>query len=337
MRALLFEQHGEPREVLAIHQLSDPVPGAGEVLVRILLSPIHPADLHTVRGRFGRQPSLPASPGVECVGVIEALGAGVKSPTVGTRVVLINVRGVWRDRVVCSCERVVPVPNNVSDEVAAQAIINPLTAWALTKVEHRLQPGDWLVQSAAGSTVGRLILQLARSEGFHTINLVRRQAQVAEINSLGGDMTICTDDEDWPAKLSKVVGELGVSKAVDCVAGDVGASIASSLNPGGRMLVYGALSSHRQKDPSAFTLPIFAPRLIYSAVAVQGWFLFHWFDVTPLDACRSAIEAVLSHLASGDLRLPRFERHALAHLPAALNDADAASRDAKPLLDFTQD
>jgi len=72
-------------------------------------------------------------------------------------------------------ERVVPVPDGASDEDAAQAIVNPVTAWVLTMVEHRLQPGDGLTQTAAGSTVGRLVLQLARSEGFRTVTIVRRR------------------------------------------------------------------------------------------------------------------------------------------------------------------
>src|SRR6202034_380474 len=114
--------------------------------------------LNVIRGRLG-QVQLPASPGTECVGSVEALGAGVSGPAPGTRVVLLNVWGTWRDKIIAPAERVIPVPDNVSDEDAAQAMVNPVTAWIMTNVEHRLKRGEWLAQSAAGSTVGRLVLQ----------------------------------------------------------------------------------------------------------------------------------------------------------------------------------
>ena len=301
--------------------LPDPTPGVGEVLVRVRLSPVNQADLHVMRGRFGRKPPLPTSPGVECVGVVEALGTGVTDLAPGTRVILVDVWSVWRELVVCPAERVVPVPNGVSDEDAAQAIVNPVTAWVLTMVEHRLKPGDWLAQTAAGSTVGRLVLQLARSEKFRTINIVRRRAQLPEIAELGGDVMLCTEDEDWATQLATAAGGLAPSKAIDSVAGRVGATVARNLAPGGRLLVFGALSSHRQTDPSAFEMPIFGPRLIYAAATVQGWFLFHWLVVTPLPESVSVIRMVLDRLASGALRLPPAVRYQPSQIGVALREA----------------
>jgi NADPH:quinone reductase-like Zn-dependent oxidoreductase len=334
VKALIFERNGEPVDVLAIRDLPDPVPGPGELLVRVRLSPVNPSDLHVIRGRFGRQPVLPASPGLECVGVVQTLGPGTPGPVPGTRVVLVDVPGSWRELMVCPAERVVPVPDEVSDEVAAQALVNPVTAWVLTMVEHRIQRGEWLAQTAAGSTVGRLILQLARSEGFRTINIVYRRAQEAEITDLGGDVTLCTEDDDWPAQLVTASGGTGPSKALDCVAGRIGAELARTLAPGGRMLVFGALSSHHQTERSAFEMPIFGPGLIYSAATVQGWFLFHWLAATPLPQSVSVLRNLLNRLASGAIRLPSARRYSAAQFCDALRNAEAGGRDGKPLLDF---
>jgi len=314
--------------------LPDPQPAPGEVLVRVQLSPVHPTDLHVMRGRFGRQPALPASPGVECVGIVEALGQGTTGPAIGTRVVLINVLGAWRERVVISAERVIPVPDRVSDEDAAQACVNPLTAWILTMGEHRLQPGEWLAQTAAGSTVGRIVLQLARSERFRTINIVRRSAQMQEITDLGGDVTLSTENDDWAEQLLAAGGGRGPLKAIDCVAGRVGATLARNLAPGGRLLVFGALSSHRQTEASAFEMPIFAPRLVYSAATVQGWYLFHWLDTAPLSECADVLCKVLDRLSSGVLKLAPAALYNPSQFCDALRDAEATARDAKPLLDF---
>jgi NADPH:quinone reductase-like Zn-dependent oxidoreductase len=98
MKAMIFAETGEPADILHIRDIRDPTPGPGDILVRVLLSPVHPADLHVMRGRFGRTPALPTSPGIECVGVVEALGEGADGPKPGTRVVLLDVWANWRER-----------------------------------------------------------------------------------------------------------------------------------------------------------------------------------------------------------------------------------------------
>ena len=335
MKAMIYEKVGEPADILHIRDIPDPTPGPGDILVRVLLSPVQPADLHVMRGRFGRTPALPTSPGIECVGVVEALGAGVDGPKPGTRVVLLDVWANWRELVVAPAERVIPVPDAVSNQDAAQAMINPVTALVLTMVEHHLRPGEWLAQTAAGSTVGRLVLQLARSEGFRTLNLVRRSAQVAEIGELGGDLTLSTEDADWPAQFARVAESSRLEKAIDCVGGRVGGAVARGLQPGGRVLVYGALSSHRQSNPAAFEMPIFVPRLIYSASIVQGWFLFRWLNVMPIAETSAALRSVLDRLATGQLRLPPAKIYGASELSTALAQAESSDREGKPVIDMT--
>ena len=87
MKALIFRETGEPKSVLQLAEIPTPPLAPGEALVRVLLSPINASDLHMVRGRYGYQPELPASPGIEGVGIVEAVGPGVQDPMVGTRVV----------------------------------------------------------------------------------------------------------------------------------------------------------------------------------------------------------------------------------------------------------
>jgi NADPH:quinone reductase-like Zn-dependent oxidoreductase len=131
------------------------------------------------------QPDLPASPGGEGVGVVEAVGDHVKDIVVGIRVIFIHCWNLWREQVVCKANQVVPVPDGFSSEAAAVGYTNPLTAWALTRSSHDLKEGDWLLQTAAASSVGKLVLQLAGIYGFRTINVIRRREQEDIIRSLG--------------------------------------------------------------------------------------------------------------------------------------------------------
>ena len=334
MKALIFRQTGEPMSVLELAEISTPPLAAGEALVRVLLTPINASDLHMVRGRYGYQPELPASPGIEAVGIVEALGPAVQVPMVGTRVVFVNTWNTWREKIVCPADRLVPVPDDLADEAAAASYINPLTAWALTISAHKLKEGDWLLQTAASSSVGKFVLQLAQLYRFKTINVIRRREQESMIRNLAGDEVICTADEDLRARLQKLTAGQGVERAIDCVAGEVGAEIARNLAPAGTMLVYGALSSHRQTDPTKFLMPLFAPRLIYSTATVRGWWLPRWVPSQPLAEVRAATSDLLTMLSKRALTPPTSLRYSLKDFREAVRLADGEAGQEKVLLDF---
>ncbi len=336
MKALIFRETGEPKSVLKLAEIPTPPLAPGEALLRVLLSPINPSDLHMVRGRYGYQPELPASPGAEGVGIVEAVGPGVQGPIVGTRVVFVHTWHTWREQIVCPVDRLVPVPDGMDDPAAATSCTNPLTAWALTRSSHNLKEGDWLLQTAAASSVGKLVLQLAQKYRFKTINVIRRREQETIIRNLGGNEVICTADEDLSARLQELTAGKGVERAIDCVAGELGAEIARNLAPAGTMLVYGALSSHRQTDPAKFTMPLFAPRLIYSTATVRGWWLPRWVSSQPLAEVRAATSDLLTMLSNGALTPPAIVRYSFKDFQEAVRLADGEAGQQKVLLDFSE-
>ena len=335
MKALIFRSTGEPKTVLELAEIPTPPLTHGEALVRVLVSPINASDLHMVRGRYGYQPELPASPGIEGVGIVEALGPGVQGPLVGSRVIFVNTWNTWREQIVCSVDKLVTVPDGLDDPAAATSYINPLTAWALTRSGHNLSEGDWLLQTAAASSVGKLVLQLAQHFRFRTINVIRRREQESIIRNLGGNEVICTADEDLRARLQELTEGKGVERAIDCVAGELGAEIARNLAPGGTMLVYGALSSHRQTDPAKFAMPLFAPRLIYSTATVRGWWLPRWVPSQPLAEVRAATSDLLTMLSNGVLTSSATVRYPVRDFQEAVRRADGEAGQEKILLDFS--
>jgi len=335
MKALIFRSTGEPKTVLELAEIPTPPLTRGEALVRVLVSPINASDLHMVRGRYGYQPELPASPGIEGVGIVEALGPGVQGPLVGSRVIFVNTWNTWREQIVCSVDKLVTVPDGLDDPAAATSYINPLTAWALTRSGHNLSEGDWLLQTAAASSVGKLVLQLAQHFRFRTINVIRRREQESIIRNLGGNEVICTADEDLRARLQELTEGKGVERAIDCVAGELGAEIARNLAPGGTMLVYGALSSHRQTDPAKFAMPLFAPRLIYSTATVRGWWLPRWVPSQPLAEVRAATSDLLTMLSNGVLTSSATVRYPVRDFQEAVRLADGEAGQEKILLDFS--
>ena len=155
MKAVRFARFGRPSEVLRLDEIPVPEPGPGEARLRLTHRPMNPSDLLTVSGIYPIRPTLPGSPGLEGVGRVDAMGAGVDMPVGQRMVTLAGVPGTWAEAIVVPVGRLLSVPDSMTDQTAAQFLVNPLTAWALL---DDLSPsrGDWLLQTAAGSTLGRL-------------------------------------------------------------------------------------------------------------------------------------------------------------------------------------
>src|SRR5215210_721157 len=242
MQSVRFHEFGNPAEVLRVEEVGRPAPGAGQVLVRMRARPINPSDLLTVRGLYGALPVPPATPGLEGMGEVAELGEGVTHLRAGQRVIPLGVAGTWQEFIVAPAAQLIPVPDSINDQTAAQFVVNPLTAWIMTVEELGLQPGEWLLQTAAGSTLGRVVLQIARQHGFRTINVVRRREQAEELKALGADEVICTEDEDLVERVREITGRAGLAKAIDAVGGETCGAVVRALSRGGVMLVYGVLS-----------------------------------------------------------------------------------------------
>src|SRR5436189_4031471 len=117
MNAVVFDRFGPPADVLQLADVPEPQPKAGQVRVRMLASPVNPSDLLTVAGRYGRRPQLPATPGFEGAGIVEAAGAGLLGRLrIGKRVAVLNgTGGNWQEKVVVPARQVVPVPAGLPD------------------------------------------------------------------------------------------------------------------------------------------------------------------------------------------------------------------------------
>lgn len=324
MRAVRFSEFGDPAEVLHVEELPVPEPGPGEVRVRLTHRTINPSDLLTVQGLYGRLPKLPSTPGFEGVGRIDALGEGVSGFQPGQRVIPLGVAGTWQEYVIGRPDQLLPVPDAVSDQSAAQFVVNPVTAWVMLLEEFDLQPGDWVLQTAAGSTLGRIVLQIAKLKGFKTINFVRRREQVDELLALGADAVICTEDEDVVDQVMKLTGGKGVPAAIDAVGGRTGSLAASCLAIGGTMLVYGLLSGERT--------PINTGEMIFKESTIRGFWLTRWFTRKPAGEITGVLSELMQLMATQQLLPPVEAEYDLADIREAVRRAVKPGRRGKVLL-----
>ena len=324
MRAIRFEQFGPPAQVLELVDVPAPEPGPGQVRLRLTHRPINPSDLLTISGEYGSLPRLPATPGFEAVGRVEAVGEGVRGLAPGARVVPLSAGGTWRESAVADAAMLVPVPDSVSDAAAAQFVVNPVTAWVMLEEELKLQPGDWVVQTAAGSTLGRLVIQLGRLRGYRTINLVRRPEQVDELLALGADAAFCTDDGNVVQRIKELTGGRGAAGALDAVGGETGALALQALHPGGTLLLYGMLGG----DP----LPLHNGEMLFRGLTARGFWLSYWFRKTPPAQVAATLGNLMQLMAGGDLVPPVEAEYDLADFRAAIAHTERPGRQGKVLL-----
>lgn len=324
MRALRFHHFGPPAEALQLDELPEEAPGPGQVRLRLTHRPINPSDLLTINGHYGRLPRLPAVAGLEGVGRVAALGEGVTGWRVGDRAIPLGAGGTWRESVTVAAAQLLPVPDAVSDETAAQFVVNPVTAWVMLEEELALRPGDWLAQTAAGSALGRLVIQLAQLRGYHTVNFVRRPEQVAELLALGADAVFCTDEADVAGRVRALTDGRGVAGALDAVGGETGALALRCLRPGGTLLVYGLLGG----EP----LPLHNGEMLFRGLTVRGFWLTHWFQHTPPERVQTTLRELMGLMAGGQLAPTVEAVYDLADFRAAIAHAERPGRQGKVLL-----
>jgi NADPH2:quinone reductase len=331
MKAIRFEQFGDPVQVLHLAETPVPEPGPGEVRVRMIASPINPSDLMTVQGRYGVLPKLPAIPGYEGVGVVDKAGPGLIGQwLVGRRVAVLNsAGGNWGEYVNIPAIRAIPVASDLPDAQVASFFVNPATVLAMARHILKVPKGGWLLQSAAGSTLGRMMIKLGQHDGFKTLNIVRRREAMDELKGLGADAVICSSDGPIDEQVRAIVGGEGVSYAVDPVGGDTGTGVFNSLGIGGRMLLYGTLEDAPIRvDPRT---------MIAGKRVVEGFYLGHWA------ADRSKVKMLLLFreiadlIRKGVLATELGREYPLEAIGDAVRDAESVGRHGKVLLRIGQE
>lgn len=324
MRSIRFETFGDPAEVLTIGELPTPEPGPGQLLIRLRARPINPSDLFAIRGSYGILPKLPATPGMEGAGVVEALGAGVSGVQIGQQVVPLAASGTWQEYIVADASTVLPLPPGLSDAQAAMMLVNPTTAWLLLQDELRVEPGQWLLQNAANSAVGRFVIQLSRHYGYRTINVVRRRELRDELLELGADEVICEADEDVVERVRELTGGKGVRYAIDSVAGASGSQLIQALGAGGTAIVFGAIS----RQP----LTIDPGQILFRGQTVRGWWLVHWFRMAGQEKIGQLFSTLIPLITDGTLRVPVAAEYDLVDVQQAVAAAEGSDRNGKILL-----
>jgi NADPH:quinone reductase-like Zn-dependent oxidoreductase len=272
---------------------------------------------------------LPASSGFEGIGVVEAAGGGVLGRLrLGRRVAVLNGQGgCWQEQVIVPAKQVVPLPQEVPDEQGAMFFVNPASALAMTRYVLQVPSGAWLLQTAAGSALGRMVIRLGRHYGFGTINVVRRPEQGESLLKLGADAVICTETESIEKRVPAIAGSEGIRFAMDAVGGETGSEVVRALGPGGRMIVYGTLANQ--------PMTIDSRQLISHEKQIEGFWLSLWARRQTIWTMLKLFRTVGRLMKAGILTSEVAGIFPVAEYQAAIQMAETPGREGKVLLRFS--
>ncbi|MEU6479313.1 quinone oxidoreductase [Streptomyces sp. NPDC047017] len=237
MHAIHIKEHGGP-EVMRWTELPDPVPGPGEVLVRLGAAGVNYMDLGA-REQGGPGWTAPVVLGAEGMGYVTALGAGVDSLAVGDRVAWYYHRGSYAELLAVPADSLVKVPDGISDETAAAVLLQGLTAHHFTTETYAVQPGDTAVVHAAAGGVGLLLTQLIKARGGTVIGLVSREEKAAAAKEAGADHVLVWSGGGFEDRIMELTGGEGAHVVYDGGGTDTFRSSQLSLRRHGVHAYYG--------------------------------------------------------------------------------------------------
>lgn len=223
-----------------------PTVGDGEVLVKMTATTCNPSDLAYIRGEYGLTTNYGAVAGLEGTGTVIETGAGPFADVLkGMRVACsskINkgYDGTWAEYMVTDAMNCVPIIADIPDDMAATLIVNPFTAFSLLDRAEELG-AKAVVQNAAASQVGKLVVCMAKRRDISVISTVRRQDQKDRLLELGAEHVLITEDPDFDAQLKALCHELKATVFFDCVAGPDTARVLVNMPRSSTAIVFGRL------------------------------------------------------------------------------------------------
>ncbi|ODH27005.1 hypothetical protein ACO22_04340 [Paracoccidioides brasiliensis] len=302
-KALVYGNYGEPKDVLSLHSYSISAPHNTQVNVRLLTSPVNPADVNQIQGIYPSKPAFSSALGTstpvaiggnEAAFEVVSTGSGVKSLSKGDWVIMKRTgMGTWRTHAQFDESSLLKIDDrtNLTPLQVGTVGVNPVTAYRMLKDfcdwDWVGKPGEeWMIQNGANSGVGRAAIQLARDWGIKTLNVIRERDTPSATKALKDDLlslgatAVLTESELLSSKTFRDIvhdltrrGTEPIRLALNCVGGPSATSMLKVLAPNSRMVTYGAMA----KQP--LTLP--SGLLIFKNLVLTGFWVSKWGDSNP--------------------------------------------------------
>ena len=313
MHSVQINAFGKPWEVVETVTLPDPgAPGAGEVIIDMEFAPINPSDLVLMRGLYGVKPKLPAPVGSEGVARVVKAGSGVTGLKEGDRVLFPRGASTWVTRSKAKADSLFALPANADPQQLSMLMVNPPTAYLMLTEYVALKKGDWVIQSAGNSGVGRAVIAIARKLGIHTVSVVRRPELINELKKLGADVVL-VEGPDLAKRVAEATGKARIMLALDSVGGPGLMALNDCLANGGTLVAYGVMSG----GPG----PFFTAPNIFRDLTLKGFWLLNWFNRNSPERIAEVQKQMAAWIADGTIFTPVEATYSLDQSAAAISHA----------------
>ncbi len=323
IRAVVYHANGKPESVCRVEEVELAAPASREARVRVLFAPINPADINMIEGTYGVRSTFPAIPGIEGVGVVEELGCDLESLAVGDRVLLPAGAGSWAEACNVEAARLTVVPSGIAPEQAAMLRVNPATALRMLRDFVTLKPGDWVIQNAANSGVGRAVIQIAKQQGVRLINVVRRPELIDALKAEGADVVLL-DREELRTEVAAVTDGAPIRLALNCVGGESALQLAKTVHEGGTIVTFGAMGKQPLRIPNGL--------LIFKDLRWVGFWITRWYGEASVEMRTEMFGEIFNLSLGGQIGTPIERIYPLGELEEALERAQQSGRAGKILL-----
>lgn len=320
MKAIQVQKTGGP-EVLTLVDLPVPKAKANEAVVKIAASGVNFIDVYFREGRYPA--ALPFTDGQEAAGTVTEVGSDVKSVKVGDRVAYSNVMGTYAEYAAVPADRLVRVPDKITDQQAAAAILQGMTAHYLINTTYPLKKGETALIHAAAGGVGLLLVQMAKNIGAHVIGTAGTEEKAKLARDAGADEVIVYATQDFEAETKRLTGGKGVHVVYDGVGKSTFEKGLNVLRPRGYMVLFGGASG---------PVPPFDPIVLAQkgSLFVTRPSLMHYV------ALREELEQrsgdVFAMIAAGKLKLRISKTYKLEEVQQAHRDLEGRKTTGKILL-----
>ena len=320
MKAIQVKQVGGP-EAMEVVELTVPQPKANEALVKLAASGVNFIDVYYREGRY--KAPLPLVPGQEGAGVVTAVGADVKSVKVGDRVAWSGQLGSYAEYEALPADRLVPVPQGVSDQQAAAAMLQGMTAHYLSHDTYPLKKGETALVHAGAGGVGLLLVQMAHNIGARVIATVSTEEKAKLARGAGAHDVILYTQDDFEVETKKLTGGKGVDVVYDSVGKTTFEKGLNILRPRGMMVLFGGSSG----PVPPFDLIVLSQK---GSLYVTRPSLVNYVATREELVARSS--AVFGMIAAGKLKLRIEHTYPLAEAQQAHRDLEGRKTTGKLLL-----
>lgn len=311
MYALQFTNTGEANDVLSLNEVKIPEPGENEIRVKVVASPINPADLLFINGKYRQKPQFPQIAGIEGAGIIDKVGKNV-TLQIGD-LVSFRHKCAWAEYVILPLDKIISLPKNFPLDKACQMSLNPITAYALLE-ESKLKRNDWLLITAGNSAIAKIIVQLAKLKSINTILVVRKlnETDRDELKKIGANAVFDTDTDNLLESIAVLTNSKGINCIMDAVGGNTTTQLITSMASGGSILSYGLLSKE--------SVYFHNSDIIFKNISIKGFGVDNWLNSTRKTKLRKMYSYLIETIQQSEFKMPSVKKYKLTDFKTALKN-----------------